>query len=145
MGEHPARTVQLDNPNSISSDLRFVRVPIATTIRYLCAMQNSLLVHCTCPDAKTALELAEGLVRDRLAACVSMISGVTSVYEWQGKVHSDPEQLLLIKTSGARYPALQAAIQQRHPYELPEIIAVPIDQGLPAYLKWVEECTLADD
>ncbi len=108
-------------------------------------MQNSLLVHCSCPNPETARELANGLVRDRLAACVSIIPAVSSVYVWKGEIQNDSESLLLIKTSAARYPELQAALLERHPYELPEIIAVPIDQGLPPYLKWVEECTLAED
>ena len=108
-------------------------------------MRSTLIIYCTCPDAASARQLADGLVRDRLAACVSMISGVTSVYEWQGEVQHDAEQLLVIKTSKDRYPELEMAILERHPYELPEIIAVPIVQGLPDYLKWVEECTLAND
>jgi periplasmic divalent cation tolerance protein len=108
-------------------------------------MQNTLLVYCSCPDPETARNLANGLVGDRLAACVSIIPAVTSVYEWQGAVQNDPENLLLIKTSTERYGAMETALRERHPYELPEIIAVPIDRGLPAYLNWVRECTLADD
>jgi periplasmic divalent cation tolerance protein len=108
-------------------------------------MPDTLLVHCTCPDPEIGRELAGGLLQDRLAACVSIISGVTSVYSWKGQIQQDTECLLLIKTTARRYPPLERALRERHPYELPEIIAVPIEQGLPAYLHWVEECTTADD
>jgi periplasmic divalent cation tolerance protein len=99
------------------------------------------MVFCTCPDQATALDLAETLVRDGLAACVTLSGPVTSVYTWQGRVQREAEVLLLLKTPVARYPALEAALLERHPYELPEILAVPIEQGLPGYLQWVETCT----
>ena len=108
-------------------------------------MQNLLLVYCTCPDRTKAQELANGLVRDRLAACVSIGAPVTSVYAWQGEIQNEQEVPLLIKTSSDRYQELEVAILARHPYELPEIIAVPIQQGLPDYLKWVQQCTSVDN
>lgn len=106
-------------------------------------MSDNLLVFCTCPDRQTALELVTPLVEQGLAACASISAPVTSVYRWQGKVEQAEEYLLSIKTSAARYPDLEQAIQKRHPYELPEIIAVPIEQGLTEYLQWVEQCTNA--
>jgi len=108
-------------------------------------MQNVLLVYCTCPDRAKAQELANSLVRDRLAACVSIGTPVTSVYAWQGEIQNEQEVPLLIKTSGDRYQELENAIRARHPYELPEIIAVPVQQGLPDYLKWVQQCASVDN
>jgi periplasmic divalent cation tolerance protein len=81
------------------------------------------------------------LVERRLAACVSVLAACASVYRWQGSVQRDEEHPLLIKTVAARYPELEAAIRASHPYELPEIIAVPVVHGLPAYLDWVESET----
>ncbi len=103
---------------------------------------STRLLFCTCPDAASADQLAETLVREHLAACVTQIPGAQSIYFWQGQIQRDAEVLLLIKTMEDRYPALEARIQALHPYEVPEILAVPILQGLPAYLQWVEQqCT----
>jgi periplasmic divalent cation tolerance protein len=98
------------------------------------------LVLCTCPDAKSAQALAEAVIRDRRAACVSILPGIRSVYRWQGAIDSADEQLLLIKTESAAFEALTASIKSQHPYELPEIIAVPIQQGSAEYLAWISEC-----
>ena len=87
------------------------------------------------------MSLADELVEKGVAACVNIIPGVTSVYHWQGQRESSTETLLLIKTTQTQYPALESAIRSRHPYELPEIIAVPVEQGLDGYLNWVEQCT----
>jgi len=103
------------------------------------------LVFCTCPDQETAARIAERLVGDRLAACVNLLPGLTSVYRWQGEVQQEAEVLLLIKTVAARLPALTGTLRGLHPYELPEIIALPITDGLPDYLTWVTTCTQADD
>lgn len=96
-----------------------------------------LLCLCTCPDAESAARLAEALVDERLAACVNRLPGVLSSYRWQGELRTDGEELLLIKTTTARFEALQARLLALHPYELPELIALPIEQGLAAYLDWV--------
>lgn len=101
-------------------------------------MPNSaLLVTCTCPDAAVAEALARHLVEARLAACVQAVPGVTSTYRWAGAVEQAGEVLLLIKTWGDRYAALEKAIRSRHPYELPEIMAVEAVAGLAPYLDWV--------
>ncbi|HHL45798.1 MAG TPA: divalent-cation tolerance protein CutA [Gammaproteobacteria bacterium] len=97
------------------------------------------LIFCTCPDRDCAQNLANTIVEQRLAACVSILPGVHSIYHWQGKQESADEILLLIKTHSQVYPALERLIQQQHPYELPEIIAVPVENGLPAYLNWISE------
>ena len=91
----------------------------------------------TLPDRASAEKLAHVLIEQQLAACVNILPGVTSVYRWQDKVESANETMVLIKTTMARYPALEAAIKAQHPYELPEIVAVPLNAGLPAYLEWV--------
>ena len=105
-------------------------------------MDTILLVCCTAPDPDTARELARTLVEERLAACVNVVPGLRSLYRWQGKVHEDAEALLLLKTTAARYQALQERLRALHPYELPEIVAVPVSAGLPAYLEWVAAQTL---
>lgn len=95
----------------------------------------------TCPNADTARTLAAHLVEQRLAACVNIISGIHSVYRWRGGIERGEEHLLLIKTRQSAYAALEQAIRAHHPYELPEIVAVPVSQGLPAYLEWIGENT----
>ncbi|MET0071004.1 MAG: divalent-cation tolerance protein CutA [Candidatus Thiodiazotropha sp.] len=99
-----------------------------------------LLILCTAPDRENALKLANSLLEQELAACVNLTSPVTSVYRWQGKLEQSEEILLLIKTTEKKYRDVEAALRAQHPYELPEIIAVPVEQGLDDYLDWVERC-----
>jgi periplasmic divalent cation tolerance protein len=101
-----------------------------------------LLVLCTAPDRKTALAIAERLVDQGAAACVNITSPVTSVYRWEDRLEKADEHLLLIKTTQASYRQLEELIRAGHPYELPEIIAVPVERGLNEYLNWVEQCTI---
>lgn len=96
-----------------------------------------LLAYCTCPDAESARAIALALVEERLAACVNQLPGVRSTYRWQGSVEQADEVLLLIKTTADRLDALTARLRRLHPYELPELIAVEVRAGLPAYLDWV--------
>ena len=96
-----------------------------------------LLAFCTCPDEATAARIARALVEERLAACVNRLPGVRSTYRWQGAVQDDAEVLLLVKTTRERLPALRERLPALHPYELPELIAVEVAGGLPAYLDWV--------
>lgn len=98
---------------------------------------DCLLVITTLPDADGAHRLATALVEQRLAACVNILAPCRSVYRWQGRIEDSAEVPLLIKTTDARYAALEAAIRAAHPYELPEIVAVGIDRGSPEYLAWV--------
>lgn len=104
-----------------------------------------LLVLTNLPDADTAHSLADRLVAQHLAACVNILAPCRSVYRWQGRVADASEVPLLIKTTAARYAALEAAIRAAHPYELPEIIALPVAHGLPEYLAWVQAETSTDD
>jgi periplasmic divalent cation tolerance protein len=96
-----------------------------------------IVVLCTCPEGAPATQLAEQLVVENLAACVNRVAGVVSHYRWQGRVHQDTETLLLIKTTQDRLAALSARIMVLHPYELPEVVAVPVVGGLEAYLDWI--------
>lgn len=98
---------------------------------------SALLVITTLPDPDMAEELSRQLIEGRFAACVNILAPCRSVYRWKGLVQASIEVPLLIKTSSERYEALEAEIKKRHPYELPEIIALPITTGLPAYLSWV--------
>jgi periplasmic divalent cation tolerance protein len=98
---------------------------------------HTLLVFTNLPDRAAAERLADALIGKRVAACVNILAPCRSVYRWKGAVQHDEEHPMLIKTTTEHYPALEAAIRAGHPYELPEIIAVPIQHGLPAYLDWV--------
>jgi len=100
-----------------------------------------LLCYCTCPDETSARRIAGALVAERLAACVNRLPGIASTYRWQGEVTTDSEHLLLIKTTAARFEALRARLLELHPYDLPELIAVPVEQAHAPYLAWVREAT----
>ena len=100
-------------------------------------MNNVLLVLTNLPDAQAAAQLAQRLIEERAAACVNQLAPCTSTYRWQGKIETATEVPLLIKTTRAAYPRLEQLIRTVHHYELPEIIAVPVIAGLPAYLGWV--------
>lgn len=98
------------------------------------------IVFCTCPDVTTARQIAQEVVESGAAACASLVPGLTSVYRWQGRTETSEEILLMIKTTDAGYEALENAIRERHPYEVPEILAVDAVDGLPDYLQWVQSC-----
>lgn len=102
-----------------------------------------ILIITNLPDRAQALALAQKLVEARLAACVNVLADCTSVYRWQGKSETASEVPLFIKTLAQHYAAVEQSIKSEHPYELPEIIAVPISSGLPAYLKWIADETSA--
>ncbi|MBV9128610.1 MAG: divalent-cation tolerance protein CutA [Verrucomicrobia bacterium] len=108
---------------------------------------DALLVFATFPDAEKAREVGRTLVSERLAACVNILTApVDSIYTWQGKIEAASETLALLKTTRAVYRKLEARLRALHPYEVPEIIALPLAAGLPAYLQWVAaNCDAADD
>jgi periplasmic divalent cation tolerance protein len=108
-------------------------------------MSEPLLVITNTPDAASAERIARHLVEDHLAACVNALAPCRSTYRWQAAVEQAEEIPLLIKTTTSRYPEVEAAIRALHPYELPEVVAVRIERGLPAYLAWVAENTITDD
>jgi periplasmic divalent cation tolerance protein len=107
-------------------------------------MQSALLVFTNLPDVPTAQALAQQLVASRLVACVNILPAVESIYRWQDVVEQASEVTLLIKTVAARYDEVEAAIRAAHPYQVPEIIGVPIVAGFPAYLHWLTTETRKD-
>ena len=106
-------------------------------------MQGNSLDYClvlsTCPNQESAESIARQLVENKLAACVNIIPGLTSVYEWQGNIETSQEHLLLVKTKTTAFQAVETSILSRHPYELPEIISIPLNNGLANYLSWIDD------
>ena len=103
--------------------------------------ENHIVTLCTVPDRECGEKIARALVDEHLAACVNIVPGVASVYRWKGKVERAEECLLIIKTGVSRFDVLKRRIQELHPYELPEIIALPIIHGSREYLKWITDST----
>lgn len=116
-------------------------LPILPSIRYAEEM-TSLLVLANCPNTACAEGIAQTVLQARLAACVNILAPCRSVYRWQDTLETAEEVPLLIKTTSDAYPALEATIKACHPYSLPEIIALPITHGLPAYLNWLASETV---
>jgi periplasmic divalent cation tolerance protein len=106
-------------------------------------MSDHVVVLCTVGRAEDAETIARALVDERLAACVSVVPTVLSIYRWKGAVEREEERLLIIKTRRARFEELRAAIVARHPYEVPEIVALPLEAGHAPYLAWIDECVAA--
>jgi len=100
-------------------------------------MSEVLLVFCTCPDSKAAEKLAGGLIDARLAACVNILPEIRSIYRWDGKVQTDGEAQMIVKTTLAAYPALEGWLEEHHPFDVPEILAIPVKAGSCNYLDWV--------
>ncbi|KAF7600576.1 MAG: divalent-cation tolerance protein CutA [Candidatus Dactylopiibacterium carminicum] len=96
-----------------------------------------LLILCNAPDAVTAERIAQTLLERQLAACVNLLAPCRSIYRWQGNIETSDEHPMLIKSTQNNYLALEAMIRELHPYDVPEIIALPVSTGLPAYLDWV--------
>ena len=104
-----------------------------------------IIVFNTCNSSVCASSIAETLVSNKLAACVNIVKGIESVYQWKGEIEHDEEILLIIKTRQSLFSQVQNAIQELHNYELPEIIAVPIEAGEKNYLNWIQSATLATE
>ncbi len=104
-----------------------------------------VLIFTNFPDKKGAIALAKKLIDDRLAACVNILATCTSVYRWQDKIETTDETPVLIKTQRQNYNQVEQIITMMHPYELPEIIVVPVSGGLPTYLQWIIEETQPSD
>ena len=104
-------------------------------------MEDCRVVFVTAPPNEVAEKLAKALVGERLAACVNLVPGLRSIYRWKGEVCDEGETLLIIKTQAARLDALMRRVKELHPYEVPEIIALPVVEGHEPYLKWVKEET----
>jgi len=103
-----------------------------------------MLVICPCPERIGARALARIVLDERLAACVQLLPWVESLYHWKGSVERARETLLLIKTTKACWPALRDRLAELHPYEVPEILALKVEDGLPAYLQWVSQSVCAE-
>src|SRR5262249_33276188 len=103
----------------------------------LIGMTDALLVLTTLPSSDVAAELAKTVVGEKLAACANILPALRSIYRWQGKVHDENEVLVLLKTQGRQYESLKARILALHPYEVPEVIAIPVERGHQAYLDWI--------
>lgn len=103
------------------------------------------LVFCTCPNNEVAIQLADEVIDSKLAACVNIIPGITSVYTWENKKETSEEVLLMIKTTASSYSTLEAVITAAHPYECPEVIAIPIQHGFKGYLQWISENVSANN
>ncbi|MHB1513530.1 MAG: divalent-cation tolerance protein CutA [Acidiferrobacter sp.] len=99
--------------------------------------REALIVFCTCPEA-SATAIAEALVNERLAACVNQLAAVQSIYRWRERVETATETLLIMKTTTDLYDELERRLRALHPYEVPEILAVPVARGYPPYLRWLE-------
>lgn len=104
-------------------------------------MTEVVAVLVTVPDPGKAAELARALVEARLAACGNVVPGVRSIFRWEGKVQDEAEALLILKTTRGRIPELVARIRALHPYEVPEVLAIPVEEGNGAYLDWVVKST----
>ncbi len=104
-----------------------------------------IIVLTTLPNGEIAATIARALVEKRLAACVNILAPCHSVYRWHGQIETQSEVPLLIKTEDGRFAALEAELRRLHPYELPEIVSLPIVKGSAAYLTWIAGETLIDD
>ena len=104
-------------------------------------MSKYIVVYITSPNEKEAAGLAHALVEAKLAACVNMVSNVRSIYSWQGKIENDSELLMIIKTQRHLFDRLAEKVREIHSYDVPEIIALPIVEGSPDYLRWLKEST----
>jgi periplasmic divalent cation tolerance protein len=102
---------------------------------------EAIVVLCSVPEMAVAERIATALLADELAACVNCVPGVRSLYRWEERIQDDNEVLLVIKTRAACFVALEAAIRARHPYEVPEIIALPVTAGATSYLQWIGQAT----
>lgn len=101
-------------------------------------MKDAIVAMTTVSSEREARGLAEKLVKDRVAACVQIVSKIESIYEWNGEVRDDHECLLLIKTLESRVAAIKSCFEKHHPYEVPELVVLPVIDGLKEYLQWVE-------
>mgnify|MGYP002785123204 CR=1 FL=1 len=102
---------------------------------------DARVVLCTCPDDATGTQIATALIEGGLAACVNRVPGIRSMYRWDGQLQDDAEVLLVIKTTARRLVDVEALIRARHPYELPEVLALPVAGGSAAYLDWIGQAT----
>ena len=104
----------------------------------MCAMPKALVIFCTCPDEEVASRLATGLVEKQLAACVNILPGIRSIYRWQGVVSEESEVMLVIKSLASRFEEVEAWLLEHHPYDVPEVLALPAEKVSTNYMAWIE-------
>jgi periplasmic divalent cation tolerance protein len=102
--------------------------------------QTATIILCTCLDITSAEEIAHILIANNLAACINIVPGIISICKWKEQIETAQEHLLLIKSNTSQYPMLETTIKEHHPYEIPEIVAIKIEKGLPDYLNWIDSC-----
>jgi len=102
-------------------------------------MNEHCIIYITAGSKEEADKLSRGLVEEKLAFCVNAVPGIQSTYQWEGKIHVDDEILLIVKTRQDRYEALERWVKQNHSYDVPEIISLPIQKGLPEYLQAIDD------
>ncbi len=117
----------------------YKKPPAASGTHKVDTMSDYYIAFTTCPNADVATAIAQGAVQQRLAACVNIIPNIQSVYQWQGKIETDNELLLVIKTKQHALAALEIFIQQQHPYDVPEFVSVNIESGATTYLNWITD------
>lgn len=105
-------------------------------------MSDAILILCTCPDETSARQIAQQLLQDKHAACINLVPHLTSLYVWEGQQEEQQEVQMLIKTCRTLFKCVEAQIIELHPYEVPEIIAIPIEEGSTAYMHWLQEQTV---
>jgi periplasmic divalent cation tolerance protein len=108
-------------------------------------MSNELLVLVTAPSEDEARRIANTLVEERLAACVNIVASIESVYRWEGRVTTDREALLIVKTTAARYEQVERRVKELHTYSTPEVIAIKIERGSTEYLSWLQSAVTRQD
>lgn len=123
-------------PERFVGFVKFV-VPFSRSGVQSCCMENVVIVLCTFPDIEQARQIGAALVERQVAACVNLLPGVESIYRWEGKVEQAAEVLGIIKTT--RYAELEVAIRELHPYDVPEVLALPVAAGAENYLRWVSQ------
>jgi periplasmic divalent cation tolerance protein len=104
-------------------------------------MNNAIMLFCTTPSSEVSEQISNYLISEHLAACCNIISGIKSIYRWQGNVENDKEDLIIIKTSNEKYNSVEKAIKNLHPYDIPEIIYCSIEGGSIEYLNWISQNT----
>jgi periplasmic divalent cation tolerance protein len=102
-------------------------------------MNEHCIIYITARSKEEADKLSRGLVKEKLAFCVNTVPGIQSTYQWEGKIHVDDEILLIVKTRQDRYEALEQWVKQNHSYDVPEIISLPIQKGLPEYVQAIDD------
>ena len=104
-----------------------------------------MIILCTCPDEEVATKLARGLVSEGLVACVNILPGIRSIYRWQEGISEDEEILMVIKAMNAGFPALEEWLSKNHPYDVPEIVAMPVSRISAGYRDWIEASTVREE